>query len=380
MIEAKKYINAFCYFALCLLGVYLSVYQSVVVDIAKDYQLNAGQTGMMISFHFLGSFLLPLILGEAGDRFGTRPILRLSFITLIAGLVLIVAGRAPVLFFIGTLLVGGGFSVIEGMLSGLLTLANPDRVNAVMNISQMYFCLGAVGGPFVVYALKLAGWGWRINYGLILVLFLACLILSGRMSLPAYRTAPIKGLQLKRLLRDRIFIILLIAIFLYVGVEEGTAFWVTSYVQEALTTQIPGIVFLSVYWLGMACGRWLFSLLKHSFKRWLIIGLAAGCLFMCSFLLLQQSVWVLVCLFLVGFGFAPVWPVLMMTASDRGTDATNSAMGAMMSLGAVGGMAVPFALGQLADASDMTRAMLLMPILLFILMGLVLSTAKTQKS
>ncbi|MEA4889567.1 MAG: MFS transporter [Clostridiaceae bacterium] len=379
MIESKRYINAFCYFALCLLGVYLSVYQSVVADIALDYHLDAGQTGMMISFHFLGSFLLPLILGEAGDRFGTKPILRLAFMTLIAGLVFIIAGRVPVLFLIGTLLVGGGFSVIEGMLSGLLTLANPDRVNSVMNLSQMYFCLGAVGGPFVVFGLKLAGWGWRINYSLILILFLVCLIVAGRLSLPAYRTAPIKGLQLKRLLRDRTFIILLIAIFLYVGVEEGTAFWVTSYIKEALTTQVPGLIFLSVYWLGMACGRWLFSMLKQSFKRWLIIGLAAACLFMCSFLLLQQSGWVLICLFLVGFGFAPVWPVLMMTASDRGTDATNSAMGAMMSLGAVGGMAVPFALGQLANSTGMTRAMLLMPLLLFVLMGLVLSTGRKRK-
>lgn len=379
MIEAKRQINALCYGVLSLLGIYLSVYQSVVSDIASDYRLSAGLTGLMISFHFLGSFLLPLILGEAGDRAGTKPVLRLAFLIMILGLVLIVAGRAPVWFLIGTLLVGGGFSVIEGMLSGLLTVANPERVNSVMNLSQMYFCLGAVSGPFVVYALKTAGLGWRVNYGLILLLFVICLVLISRLTLPAYHTAPIKGLHLQRLLKDRIFVLLLLAIFLYVGVEEGTAFWVSSYIQATMTTTVPSLFFISIYWLGMALGRWGFSYLRLHYNRWLIVGLAASCLFMSFFLIQTESGWILFFLFLVGFGFAPAWPVIMMSASARGTDATNTAMGAMMSLGAVGGMALPFALGQIADFTGMARAMLLLPILLFILIGLLLLTAKQKQ-
>ncbi|HBP38353.1 MAG TPA: hypothetical protein DD640_06375, partial [Clostridiales bacterium] len=307
-------INRVSYFALTLLGLYLSVYQSVIDDIAADYQLSPAGKGLMISFHFLGAFLLPLILGEAGDRLGTRPVLRLAFLLMIGGLVLIIVSHAPYLFLIGTLLVGGGFAVIEGMLSGLLAIANPERVNSVMNLSQMYFCLGAVGGPFMAYGLKWIGAGWQVNYGLILILLILSLILFNRLILPAYRTAPLKGLYLKRILKDPVFILLLLAIFIYVGIEEGTAFWVSSYIQETMTSSVPGLFFISVYWLGMACGRWVFQYLRQSYHRWLLVGLTGAAIFMCFFLMTHQITWILIFLFLVGAGFAPSWPVLIMTA------------------------------------------------------------------
>jgi fucose permease len=368
----KRLINGVCYATLGLLGAYLSVYQSVVGDIAADFALTPGQTGLMISLHFLGAFLFSIVLGEVGDQIGTRPVLRLSFLILVAGLTAIAAGRVPLLFLIGTLLVGGGFAVIEGLMTGLLTVANPERINSVMNLSQMYFCLGAVCGPFLVFALKQVGQGWRISYILLLVLFVICLFLVGRLRLPTYHTASIKGLYLKRLLRDSRFIVLLLAILLYVGVEEGTAFWVSSYVQMTVISGVPYLFFLSAYWLGMALGRWLFSHLKTHWSRWLNIGLFGSCLFLGLFLIQNQAGWILLWLFLVGFGFAPAWPVLMMYAAQRGVGSTNTAMGMMMAAGTAGGMVVPLLLGQVADRTGLVTAMLVLPVLLLLLIGLVI--------
>ena len=58
--RSSSRINGACYLTMGLLGVYLSVYQSVIGDISADFRLSAGLTGLMISFHFLGSFLLPI--------------------------------------------------------------------------------------------------------------------------------------------------------------------------------------------------------------------------------------------------------------------------------------------------------------------------------
>jgi fucose permease len=87
---------------------------------------------------------------------------------------------------------------------------------------------------------------------------------------------------------------------------------------------------------------------------------------------MNQAGWSLLWLFLAGFGFAPAWPVLMMNATIRGKNATNTAMGSMMALGAAGGMAAPFALGQLVDRTGMERAMVLLIVLLVALVGLLL--------
>jgi MFS transporter, FHS family, glucose/mannose:H+ symporter len=373
-------INPVCYFIFVLLGLYLSIFQSVISDITGYYQLQLGQAGLLIAFHFLGSFLIPPTLGEIGDRAGTKPVLQLAFVIGIAGLVLIIASKVPAVFFVGVLLVGGGFAAIEGMLSGLLAVANPGKSNVVMNISQMCFCLGAVCGPSIVFALKLAQVNWMVNYIAFLVLFILSLALLSRLTLPPYHTAVVKGLQLKHLLRDRVFVLLLLSIFLYVGIEEGIAFWVTNYVQaKDGFSAIPGLVFISVYWLGMAFGRFLFQYLRRDFHRWLSGGMIGAGAFMVLFLLSSHMIWILLCLFIVGFGMAPGWPVLIISASERGSESTNTAMGAMVSLGAVGGMAVPFMQGQIAQYANMNTSMLIMPFLLIILAGLAVWAGRGMK-
>ncbi len=378
--KTGRFSNSACYLSLFLLGVYLSVYQSVIGDVAADYKLSAGLTGLMISFHFLGSFLLPVLLGETGDHIGTRPVIILSFLMMISGLALVMVSRVPYVFLLATLLIGGGFAVIEGMLSGLLAVANPGRVNAVLNLSQMYFCLGAVGGPFVALGMRKTTLGWRGNYLMLLLLFTAGLIWLTRQHLPPYKTAKIKGLYLKKLLQDRGFVVLLVAIFLYVGVEEGAAFWVTGYIEQTVTTALPAAFFLSAYWLGMAIGRWLFSFLRGRFNTFLITGLVFAGVFISLFLLTSQAGWSLAWLFLTGFGFAPAWPVLMMHATVRGEQSTNTAMGAMMALGAAGGMALPLLVGQLTDLFGMERAMLLLIVLVVTLVSLLLAGGRTAGS
>lgn len=372
--------NSSCYLALCLLGIYLSVYQSVVHEIASDFHLSAGMTGLMISFHFFGSFLLPILLGEAGDRIGSRPVLIFSFLLLITGLLLAVLGHSASIFLLATFLIGGGFSVIEGMLTGLLTVANPERVNAVVNLSQMYFCLGAVGGPFVNLAVKAVHFGWRGSFLLLLILFTACFVWLARQQIPPYKAESIKGLYIKQLLKDHLFLFLLMGIFLYVGVEEGVAFWVGSYIENTLLTKVPSALFLSVYWLGMALGRWLFSFLQSRYKTWLTAGLVFSGFAVGFFLITAQPMISLLCLFLTGFGFAPAWPVLMMYASERGRNATHTAMGSMMAWGAAGGMVVPFFIGQLTEGYGLEKSMFLLLILLLVLILLLLPTAKQIES
>lgn len=370
--KTTRLINTACYLTMGLLGVYLSVYQSVIGKISLDFRLGAGLTGLMISFHFLGSFLFPILLGEIGDHAGTRPVLRIAFLLLIAGIGLVIFSRHPIIFILATLLIGGGFAVVEGMLSGLLAVANPTRVNSVMNLSQMFFCLGAVGGPFIVSGMTQAGGTWRSNYILLLILFTLCLVLIETQRLPVYQNPPIQGLYLKYLLRDRIFIVLLVSIFLYVGIEEGVAFWISRYVSLTRSGLIPNHFFLAAYWLGMAAGRWIFSFLRQKINTWLIAGLVFAGFSISLFLAFSQEQWSLLWIFWTGFGFAPAWPVLMTDASIRGKEATNTAMGAMMGMGACGGMAIPLALGQMTDAIGLSHAMTLMPILVFVLVALLL--------
>lgn len=377
MNKRPKY-NPSAFLVLGLLGLYLSVYQSVLEDLSNDFMLKPSQVGLIISFHFIGSILLPMVLGELSDRVGSKPALFTSFSCIILGLFIFLSGRSAFIFCVGSMLAGGGFAVLEGTITGLLAAVNPDRINSILNLSQMFFCLGACLGPLVVFSVALAKQTWQVSYVFVLVLFIFAMMLFCFVDVPSHRTERIHGLQLKGLLKNPIFMLLLLSIFLYVGIEEGAAFWITSYLHHVSRSAIPVMFFLTAYWLGMGSGRLLFSFINMHYKRWMIYSLLFSFVFVLLFLIFADHSWILLPIFLVGFGFAPVWPVLMMDAYHCGGQATQTAMGSMMASGAAGGATVPFVLGYLAQKTSMPDAMTMLPILLAILIILVILGRPTK--
>ena len=58
------------------------------------------------------------------------------------------------------------------------------------------------------------------------------------------------------LLKQKTFFLLCLSIFVYVGLEEASAFWVNKYVRDVLNTEKLGAYGLSGYWGIMAVGRY----------------------------------------------------------------------------------------------------------------------------
>jgi fucose permease len=363
-------LNTFCYVIIGVLGVYISAYQNAVGAISLEYHLTPSWMGLVISLHFAGSILLPAIMGAMGDRTGARPALVLALAVLATGLVLILCAPSPIWFAVGSLLVGGGFAVTEGMLTSLLAMSNPEKATSVLNLSQMFFCLGAVLGPFLNQLAVWIGIGWRGTYGAVLLCMLLGVVLIMRFRLPRHVVEPRGAHRLSRLLKSRLYLLLMGAIFLYVGVEEGTAFWITSYVATIPTITVPAYLFLSSFWLGMGVGRLLSSRIRSSLLLWSAAGMGIASISL-GYLSIGNESWILLGgLFLSGFGLAPVWPVLMMEATTQHPDSPHTAGGGMMSLAAAGGMAVPLLMGRLATGSGMTHALRLLPLLLLVAISL----------
>jgi fucose permease len=364
-------LNFICYAAIGFLGVYISVFQSAVASIMAEYGLDAGAMGILISLHFAGSLLMPVVLGEFGDRAGTKALIICGFIILIAGLSFLLADGPVVLFAAGVFLIGGGFSAAEGAVTSLLVEANPGRENGSVNLSQMCFCIGAACGPLLGRAVMTIGAGWRAVFGLLTVAFTVCLVMIACMRLPSAKPAESGGLRIGRLIKYRAFLLLLFSIFLYVGIEEGVAFWVSSYMTSAHPLMVTGIGFITAFWMGMALGRFLYSRLLAPSLRISLAWAAVSLLFLVGLLVLSNIGLLLMCVFAVGMGLAPVWTDLMVTASLRYRQSGNTAIGAMMAIGAAGGLVVPAALGHTAVMIGMERAFWAFPILLLVLLIMV---------
>jgi MFS family permease len=233
----KKTINAICYISLLFLGMYLAVYQITISSISEEHVISSTISGVLISLHFAGIMLAPAIFGEISDRRGKKPVVIISFIIFITGLLLVYFFDLIVLIAVGIFLIGCGFGVIEGLLSGLLADINVEKTSQVINISQMYFSIGAVIGPVAAVWIIDALGGWKQNYIVLTVIFFLLLLVIlkldfGKVGLAETEESKViekSGPISLLLLKQKTFFLLCLSIFVYVGIEEASAFWVNTY-------------------------------------------------------------------------------------------------------------------------------------------------------
>lgn len=84
--KVKAKINTVCFMSMLLLGVYISVYQSIINSFSKIYSINNAVVGIIIALHFIGSLIAPVIFEEISDRIGKKPVVIISLSILISGL------------------------------------------------------------------------------------------------------------------------------------------------------------------------------------------------------------------------------------------------------------------------------------------------------
>ena len=121
MAYSTKGIYSIFFGTMFLLGLFLSVYQSVIGDMSGMLGSGSELAGIMISIYFTGAFIVPIIAGELGDRIGKKTALLAGVAVLIIGLTMAVLSNNVVLTGIGVFLMGGGACTIESLLSAKIT-------------------------------------------------------------------------------------------------------------------------------------------------------------------------------------------------------------------------------------------------------------------
>jgi len=361
MISSAKKFNAICYTVMFLLGLWLSVYQSVISEITDSMGSGSTLTGVLIALYFFGALTIPPVAGEVSDRFGKKPVLLTSVVVMITGIVTVASTGHIVLAGMGVFLAGAGACTLEGLFSAKITDEHADNSEKIMNYSQGVFCAGAVLGPMIVLAVRVPGGVWQTSMYIIAALMAvaggAILCLPGDKKVP--ERAKSGAAYSFSLMRDIRFLLFFFSILLYVGAEAGVAFFITDYFEGSTT--VLGEISLSLFWGSMIIGRVIAGLLyRHSGKIMMI------CLFtaMVFSLLLQidQAPGISVALYiLIGFGMSAVWPLLMAACTRTFHSTSGTAGGLMMLGGSLGGMLIPFVIGIILNVGSVKSAILLVP-------------------
>ena len=232
-----------------------------------------------------------------------------------------------------------------------------------MNALHFFFGLGSTLAPIVVAQAvqrsdEIAG-----AYRLLALLILPAAIWLWRVpnpSAPSQRADEPGAQPISRTATRRLLALLVLLFFLYVGSEVGFAGWIAPYaVRLGLAGEATAAYLASAFWGALTVGRLLSVPLAARFRpsRILLADLL-GCLASVGVLLLwpgsAAAAWLGACG--LGFSMASIFPTLIALA-ERRLPITGQITGLFLAGSSVGGMTLPWLMGQLFEAVGPRGAM-----------------------
>ena len=294
-------------------------------------------------------------------RFGTARVTAFGVVLTASGLLGFSAARAFPLFLVCAIPMGFGAGAIDAALNNFVALHYKARH---MNWLHCFWGVGATLGSAVIGAVLAATNNWRVGYSSI---GLAQGVLAAALfcSLPAWKKAVGKNtaadkprlLSVREVARVPLAIPVFLSLFCCAGAESTMALWGASFLVSVRgIPQDVAASWASVFFLGITLGRFVAGLLSVKWNNAQMIRIGAGCALTGILLLLFPFPGWLppVAFFLVGTGFAPLFPAMLHeTPRIFGGTASQSIMGMQMAIAYVGMILLPPLFGALSQGAGM---------------------------
>jgi len=326
--------------------------------------IGLGQAGNLIFILSFSMLVAMLCLGPVIDRFGKKVPLAAGSVLVGAALALMAASRSYPSLLAAVAMLGIGGGALNGGTNTLVAdlHKDPRRKNAALSLLGVFFGFGALFLPFVIGAMV-----ERLGLGLILGVTAALpavvALLFFALQFPEPRRA--EGLKLSlvgRLARNPL--VLLFGLLLFF--QSGNEFTIGGYTAAYLTRDVrlplgAASYLLAAYWAALMVSRMALSRLLLYFNGPGVVmlsglGAAAGAVL----LMLAHSLPAAAAgTVLIGMSFAGIYPTVLGLAGARFEDASGTVFGIIFAIALVGGMTVPWMVGQIAARTGLRTALVL---------------------
>lgn len=333
-------------------------------SIRSDFAVPTEAVGLILTTGTAGYLTSSVLAGFTIARLGIGWLLAGS--TALASLALTGFCLAPGLTLMTgcALLLGLGSGAID---SGLNAYAAGVFGPRHMNWMHAFFGLGVALGPLIMTAALGAGLAWRWGYGVVAT---AQLTLAAAFAFTARRwgdhrmtPGPPDAIRERPQPVPARHTLALPAVWfgaltfaVYAAVEVAAGLWAFLLLTEGrgLDPAVAGIC-VSGYWGALFIGRVVQGVVAERLgSRRVLIGSLAGMAVGAGLVAVPGPAWVAVSgLAIIGFGAAPVFPLLTLTTADRvGTTHADRAIGLQIGAAGLGGAAIPAGIGVLLGRVD----------------------------
>jgi len=240
-----------------------------------------------------------------------------------------------------------------------------------LNISMVFFGLGAFAGPLLVGAILTYDFKWYMVYFLLALLFFPFTIIFSRKKL--YRgilfskTAKVRSSSLKKqLIKSPFFWLLALANFILVGGQVSFFSWIPLFLTRVRGVS-PAVASysVSIFWLSMICGRALYSRFLHktNLSLSLIVGAGGVTLFTALSFLCPQGILIVLFLLASGLFFSFISPGLFALGGNIFPENIGFMTGISTASIGVGCVFFPWLIGITSQRIGVANGVLLIPLI-----------------
>jgi fucose permease len=365
----NKIATIICCAIIVVFAVELTIISPLIIEISRTFSLDIVGAGVIFTIQAIGFVTFIFVGGVLSDKWGKKTILQIALTGFTIAIFLFSQATSfyaacMIMFFLG-----GFGGVIEGVTNALVADLNPLNKEFYVNLAQVFFGVGAVIGPVTTGMMISSGMSWRVCYIIIGIISAVLALAFAMLKIPAFKEP--EGITLagfKRIVQDRIFLLICLCMILYTGAEVGAWGWMCTFLEEGMgfSAAKSGIA-VAVFWTAMTLGR-LFCgpfISRYSIKQ-IVVALAftsAAVTVLSGFVRSEALMWLVIAA--MGITYSSQWPLIVSYGSAHMKTSSGTVFSMLVGSGGIGNMIVPYILGIIGNNTSISIAMLSPGVLLF---------------
>jgi MFS transporter, FHS family, L-fucose permease len=370
----------------------------LIPDLISGFHITLGLAGFLPFAFFVAYGIMSIPAGMLLERFREKPVMLAAFASAFAGSLLFATTPTYAIALLSLFLIGIGMTMLQVAINPLLRVAGGEEHFAANSVAaQLVFGGASFLSPFVYSYLvthlqdgasvrgPLLGalasvvprtLPWVALYWVFAAVTLLMVLVIGATPLPRYELA--EGERIgpwtahRELLGSRVVWLYFLAIFCYVGLEQGIANWISKFLAtyHHFDPQTDGARAVALFWGLMTVGCALgLVLLKLFDSRKVLIGFAAAVIVALTTALAGGAALSYASFIALGFFLSVMWSVIFSLALNS-VERHHGSFSGILCTAIVGGAFVSLAVGWLGERLGLRAGMLLLYVNLAYILGI----------
>jgi fucose permease len=379
----RNQITWLAYFMLAFYGFFLNILGPITPFLKEELRLSY----TVSSLHFSAFAVGMLLAGLGGHlivrRFGQWRTLWIGAAGLSLGALLLTLGQTPVLTIGAAFVMGTVGSLVLTLVPSILSEQHGELRAVALSEANVISSIVSTAAPFLVgwFAQYAGSWRLALAFGAFAPLLLG--LLFHKASLPRAVLPPANEPRPAKASLSRLFWVYWLALVLAVSIEFCMVSWSADFMETGLgVPKVTAAQAVGLFLGGMIIGRMAGSRLVRRFATQNVV---TGAIFLSAagFLLYWKSGSPLpaaVGLFITGLGVASLYPLILAMAIGASNNQTVLASARTTLASGTAILALPLALGRLADAFGIQAAFGIVAVLLLLVFLIIQVTVRITHS